>query len=86
MNIVIIVSVGLVAGLLASTLVRGGGFGLLGDIAVGVVGALLGSWAFRELGWDPPFTGLASAITVASIGAVIVLVVLRWARRATVRP
>jgi len=85
MNIIIILFVGLVAGLLASTLVRGGGFGLLGDIALGIVGAFVGSWAFRGLGWQAPFTGLAGAITVASIGAVIVLVVLRLIRGRMVR-
>lgn len=72
--------VGLVAGLLASSLMRGSGFGLLGDIALGIVGAFVGGWTFQALGWSAPFTGIAGVITVAFIGAVIVLGVVRLLR------
>lgn len=83
MDIVTWIIVGLVAGLLASAVMRGSGFGLLGDIILGIVGAFVGSWAFRELHWQAPFTGLAGVIAIAFIGAVIILLAVRLVRRAT---
>jgi uncharacterized membrane protein YeaQ/YmgE (transglycosylase-associated protein family) len=81
MDILIIwLVVGLVAGALASIVMRGSGFGLLGDIVLGIVGAFVGSWTFRELGWRSPFPGLPGVITVAFVGAVIVLAALRLIR------
>jgi uncharacterized membrane protein YeaQ/YmgE (transglycosylase-associated protein family) len=68
--------VGLVAGWLASAVV-GGGFGLVGDIVVGIVGAFIGGWLFRAMGAGTPFGGLAGTIFVAFIGAVVLLLVLR---------
>ena len=72
--------VGLVAGLLAS-LVMGGGFGLIGDIVIGIVGAFIGGWIFRQLGVSSPIAGLGGTIFVAFIGAVVLLFVLRLIRR-----
>lgn len=72
--------VGLVAGVLAS-LVMGGGFGLIGDIVIGIVGAFLGGWIFRALGVHSPMAGLAGTIFVAFIGAVVLLFLLRLIRR-----
>ncbi len=77
--------VGLVAGVLASLLMGGSGYGLIGDIIIGIVGAFVGSWIFRQLGTDTPFGGLAGVIFVAFIGAVALLFVLRLIRGATVR-
>lgn len=74
--------VGLVAGVLAS-LVTGGGFGLIGDIIVGIVGAFVGAWIFRALGVTSPFGGLAGTIFVAFIGAVVLLFLVRLVRRGT---
>lgn len=71
--------VGLVAGVLAS-LVMGGGFGLIGDIIVGIVGAFIGGWIFRTLGVATPLGGLAGTILVAFIGAVVLLFLLRLIR------
>ena len=71
--------VGLVAGVLAS-LVMGGGFGLIGDIIVGIVGAFIGGWIFRALGVATPLGGLAGTILVAFIGAVVLLFLLRLIR------
>jgi uncharacterized membrane protein YeaQ/YmgE (transglycosylase-associated protein family) len=73
--------VGLVAGLLASLVMGGTGFGLLGDIIIGIVGAFVGGWIFRALGTSAPFGGLAGVIFVAFIGAVVLLFVLRLVRR-----
>lgn len=80
MDILTWLIVGLVAGLLASFVV-GGGFGLLGDIVIGILGAFVGGWLFRQLGWSTPFGGLAGTIFVAFIGAVLLLAILRLLRR-----
>lgn len=72
--------VGLVAGVLAS-LVMGGGFGLIGDIIIGIIGAFLGGWIFRTLGVASPLGGLAGTILVAFIGAVVLLFLLRLVSR-----
>ena len=70
------VFVGLVAGWLASAVV-GGGFGVVGDIVVGIVGAFVGGLIFNRLGRGPIFHGLAGTIFVAFIGAVVLLLLLR---------
>ena len=78
--ILIWIIVGLVAGVLASMVV-GSGFGLVGDIVIGIVGAFVGGLLFRSAGWHAPFGGLAGTIFVALIGAVILLLILRLIRR-----
>ena len=72
--------VGLIAGWLAGTLVRGGGFGLVGDIVVGVVGALIGGYLFGSAGIAGG--GLLGTILVATAGAVILIIILRVIKRA----
>lgn len=72
--------VGLIAGVLASIVV-GGGFGLIGDIVIGIVGAFVGGWIFRQLGVSSPFGGLAGTIFTAFIGAIVLLVLLRLVSR-----
>lgn len=74
------VAIGLIAGWLASAVV-GGGYGVIGDIVVGVVGAFVGSLLFRQLGIASPIGGLAGTIFVAFIGAILLLVVLRLIHR-----
>jgi uncharacterized membrane protein YeaQ/YmgE (transglycosylase-associated protein family) len=76
MDLVTWLIVGLVAGVLAS-FVMGGGVGLIGDIIVGIAGAFLGGWLFRELGVHTPFTGLGGIIFVAFVGAVVLLFLVR---------
>lgn len=66
--------VGLVAGVLAALLV--GGVGLVGDIIVGILGAFVGGWIFRQLGVSSPFHGLGGTIFTAFIGAVVLLSIL----------
>ena len=68
--------VGLIAGVLAS-LVVGGGFGIIADIVIGIVGAFIGGWLFSALGVSTPFGGLAGTIFTAFIGAVILILILR---------
>jgi uncharacterized membrane protein YeaQ/YmgE (transglycosylase-associated protein family) len=77
--------VGLIAGLLASFVVGGIGYGLVGDIIIGIVGAFVGGWLFSRMGWTAPFGGLAGTIFVAFIGAVLLLFILRLIRGATTR-
>jgi uncharacterized membrane protein YeaQ/YmgE (transglycosylase-associated protein family) len=76
--------VGLVAGVLAS-LVVGGGYGLIGDIIIGILGAFVGGWIFRKLGVTSPFGGLGGVIFIAFIGACVLLFLLRIIRRSTYR-
>lgn len=68
--------VGLIAGWLASRVV-GGPYGLIGDILVGIIGAFIGSQVFHALHLTVPFHGIAGIITVAFVGALIFLIVLR---------
>jgi len=81
MNLLWFCLVGIVAGWLAGVLVKGGGFGLIGDLVVGVIGALLGGWLFTKLGVSSG-GGTLGAILVATIGAVILLVIVRLIKRA----
>ena len=72
--------VGAVAGWLAGMIVKGGGFGLLGDIVVGIVGAFAGGWLLPRLGIQLG-VGLVGVIVSATIGAVLLLLILRVIRR-----
>jgi uncharacterized membrane protein YeaQ/YmgE (transglycosylase-associated protein family) len=78
-SILVILFVGLVAGWLAGQIVQGTGFGIIGDILVGIVGALIASWLFPRLGLHIG-TGLLSEIIYSAIGAVILLLVVRLLR------
>jgi uncharacterized membrane protein YeaQ/YmgE (transglycosylase-associated protein family) len=71
--------VGLIAGWLASRVMRGGGYGLIGDIIVGIVGALIGGFlATTFLKMPNPVSGInVTSILVAFVGAVILLAILR---------
>ncbi len=79
-SILIILLVGLIAGWLAGLVVQGTGFGLIGDMAIGIVGALIASWLFPKLGLRLG-TGLVREIIDATIGAIILLLVIRLVRR-----
>jgi uncharacterized membrane protein YeaQ/YmgE (transglycosylase-associated protein family) len=80
MNLLWFLIIGLVAGWLAGVLVKGGGFGLVGNLAVGVVGAVLGGWLFDTLGASAG-GGLLGSIVVATIGAVVLLFIVRLFKR-----
>jgi uncharacterized membrane protein YeaQ/YmgE (transglycosylase-associated protein family) len=75
--------VGLIAGVLASMVMGGTGYGLIGDIIIGIVGAFVGGWIFSALGVASPLGGLAGTILVAFIGAVVLLFLIRLIRRGT---
>jgi uncharacterized membrane protein YeaQ/YmgE (transglycosylase-associated protein family) len=81
MEFVWFVLVGLVAGWLAGMLVKGGGFGVIGDIVVGVLGALVGGFLFTVLGFSGG-GGLLGSIVVATIGAIVLIFALRFIKRA----
>lgn len=72
--------IGAVAGWLAGLVVKGGGFGLFGDIAIGIVGAFIGGWLLPRLGVNLG-SGLVPVIASATLGAVVLLLILRLIRR-----
>ena len=80
-NIIIWIVIGAIAGWLAGTLVKGGGFGLIGDIVVGIIGAFIGGWLAGVLHINVG-SGLISSILTATVGAAILILVLRMVRRA----
>ena len=67
--------VGLIAGFLASVVMRGGGYGIVGDIVIGIVGAIIGGFLASLLGLGA--SGLVGTIIVAFIGACILIAILR---------
>jgi len=75
------VLIGLAAGWLAGQFMKGGGFGVVGEIVVGVIGALLGGFLFGALGLSAG-GGLLGRLIVVTIGAVVLLYVLRLIKRA----
>ncbi|MEP7455397.1 GlsB/YeaQ/YmgE family stress response membrane protein [Phyllobacterium sp. SB3] len=80
-GLLVFLLVGLIAGWLASMLVRGGGFGLVGDLVVGVIGAFIAGFLFPRLGISLG-AGLIGQIIAAAIGAIILLVIIRAVKRA----
>jgi len=78
-SILVILFVGLVAGWLAGKIVRGTGFGIIGDILVGIAGALVASFLFPKLGFHLG-TGLVSKIIYSAIGAIVLLLLVRLVR------
>jgi uncharacterized membrane protein YeaQ/YmgE (transglycosylase-associated protein family) len=79
-NVLIFLCIGILAGWLAGRIMRGSGFGLLGDMVVGVIGAFVGSWLFGRLGiaaW-----GLAGTLVTALVGALVLLFLIRLLKRA----
>ena len=75
-SLLVIIIVGIVAGWLAGRVMEGGGFGLIGDLLVGLVGAFIGDWLLPRLGIHLG-TGMVALIMNAFIGAVVLLLILR---------
>ena len=80
-GIIVWVIIGAIAGWLASKLIRGGGFGLIGDIVVGIAGAFIGGRMSSMLGISIG-NGLISSILTATAGAIVLIVILRIITRA----
>ena len=78
-SLLIILLVGIVAGWLAGQIVQGTGFGLIGDLIIGIIGAFIGSWVLPQLGTHLG-AGLVAAIANATIGAVLLLLIIRLVR------
>lgn len=75
-SLLVILIVGIVAGWLAGRVMEGGGFGLIGDLIVGLIGAFIGDWLLPRLGLHLG-SGIVALIFNAFIGAVVLLVLLR---------
>jgi uncharacterized membrane protein YeaQ/YmgE (transglycosylase-associated protein family) len=73
--------VGLIAGFLAGKVMKGGGFGVLMDIVIGIVGAMIGGWVFGLLGIFSN-GGLIGSVLVAFVGACILLWLVRLIKKA----
>jgi uncharacterized membrane protein YeaQ/YmgE (transglycosylase-associated protein family) len=81
MSLLVFLAIGAVSGWLAGKIMRGGGFGLLGDIVVGIVGAVVGGYLFGLLGISVG-GGLVGSIVTATAGAMALLFVIRLVKRA----
>lgn len=79
-TLIIWLLIGAVSGWLAGIIVKGYGFGLIGNIVVGIVGAFVGGWVFARLGLFVG-SGIAGEIIAATVGAVILLLLIRLVRR-----
>ncbi len=75
-GLIIILVVGVIAGWLAGKVVQGNGFGLVGDVAIGIVGALIGDWLLHRLGVHFS-SGIVGLTINATIGAIVLLLALR---------
>jgi uncharacterized membrane protein YeaQ/YmgE (transglycosylase-associated protein family) len=73
--------IGAIAGWLAGQIVRGAGFGLIGNIVIGIIGALVAGWVLPQIGVVLA-AGLLGQILDATVGAIIVLVILSLIKRA----
>ena len=80
-TLVIWLVIGAIAGWLAGLIVKGYGFGLVGNIVIGIWGAIFGGWVFGALGIGPSL-GIVGTILGATIGAGLLLLIIRFLRRA----
>jgi uncharacterized membrane protein YeaQ/YmgE (transglycosylase-associated protein family) len=80
MSLIAWLIIGTIAGWLGGKLMRGGGFGLLGNLVVGIVGAVLGGWVFGLLGITAG--GWIGSLVTATAGAVILLFLIGLAKKA----
>lgn len=78
-DLIIFLAVGALVGWLAGLIVKGRGFGLIGNVIVGIVGAILGGYVFGWLGITTG--GLAGSIIMATIGAILLLYIIRLIKK-----
>ncbi len=76
MHFLYFILIGLAAGWLAGQFTKGGGFGIVGDLIVGVIGSLIGGLIFGLLGLGP--TTLVGSLIAATVGAILLILGLRW--------
>lgn len=79
-GLIIFLAIGAIAGWLAGTIMKGGGFGLIGNMVVGIVGAVVGGVVFGFLGISTG--GLIGSIITATVGAVVLLAIVRIIKKA----
>ena len=85
MGFIVWIIVGLIAGWLAGQIMKGSGYGLIGDLILGLIGAVVGGWLFSLILPSAEPTGLIGSIIVATIGAVILVAIVRLVRGRPVR-
>jgi uncharacterized membrane protein YeaQ/YmgE (transglycosylase-associated protein family) len=78
-SLLVVFVVGLIAGWLAGQIVQGTGFGIVGDLLIGIAGAFIGSWLLPQLGLHLG-SGIVLAVINATIGALLLLLVIRLVR------
>ena len=78
-SLILFLVIGLVAGWLAGRIMKGGGYGLVGDLIVGGIGAFLGGWLFGQLGISAG--GILGSLVTGVVGAIELLFLLRLIRR-----
>jgi len=80
MSLLYFILVGLCAGWLAGVIMKGGGYGLVGDLVIGVIGAILGGFLFGQMGVSAG-GGLLGSIIVATVGAIVLIFLLRLIKK-----
>ena len=78
-SLLIVLAVGVIAGWLAGQIVQGTGFGIVGDLVIGIIGAFIGSWLLPQLDIHLG-AGLVAKIANATAGALVLLLVIRFVR------
>ena len=78
-SLILFLVIGLIAGWLAGRIMKGGGYGMWGDLVVGVIGAFIGGWVFGLLGITAG--GIIGSLVTAVVGAVILLYLLRLIKK-----
>lgn len=76
MSFLYFIIIGLIAGWLAGKIMRGSGFGLIGNILIGILGAIVGGWLFGVLGFAVS-SGFWGSLITATIGAVVAIFIAR---------
>ena len=79
-NLIWFLLIGLAAGWLAGKIMKGKGFGLIGDLIIGVVGSVIGGWVFGLLGLSA--TGIIGSLITALVGAILLLYLIRLIKKA----
>ncbi len=79
-GLIVFLAIGAIAGWLGSTIMKGGGFGLLGNIVIGILGAIVGGFLFGALGLS--VGGFIGSVVMATVGAVVLLFVVGIIKKA----
>ena len=80
-SLIVILIVGLIAGWLAGKIMRGSGFGIIGDIIIGIIGAFIGTWLWGALHLPVIANFWVSAIVISTVGACVLVFIIGLFRR-----